>query len=139
MAIAIKSIPVLENEAALYFESKISENQANAGSIDFSKEYAIAEEILSKVNFQCLNFISNKCTFSQYNSSLISRCNDFDCSHEDLNDFFVNDTSDWHEQLLGKTYCFTLDENPETIVCAFSVSNDSIKKHLLPRARERVY
>jgi hypothetical protein len=51
MAIAIKSIPVLENEAARHFESKISENEDNAGSIDFSKEYAIAEEILSKVNF----------------------------------------------------------------------------------------
>lgn len=51
MAIAIKSIPVLENEAALNFEKKISENEANAGSIDFSEEFAIAEKILSKVNF----------------------------------------------------------------------------------------
>jgi hypothetical protein len=82
-----------------------------------------------------LTFISNKCTFSQYNSSLISRCNDFDCSHDDLNDFFINDTKDWHDQLLGKTYCFILDEEPKTIICAFSVSNDSIKKHLLPRSR----
>lgn len=51
MAIAIKSIPVLEDKAALDFEKKISDNEAKAGSIDFSEEYAIAEKILSKVNF----------------------------------------------------------------------------------------
>lgn len=82
-----------------------------------------------------MSFLSNHCSFSPYDSSVISKCNNFNCSHEDLNDFFINDASDWHQQLLGKTYCFTLDKDPQTIVCAFSVSNDSIKKNLLPRSR----
>ena len=40
-------------------------------------------------------------------------------------------------KLLGKTYCFTLDENPEIIICAFTISNDSIKTFNLPNARKK--
>ena len=38
---------------------------------------------------------------------------------------------------MGKTYCFTLDENPEIIICAFTISNDSIKTFNLPNARRK--
>jgi hypothetical protein len=38
--------------------------------------------------------------------------------------------------LLGKTYCFTLDEKSDTIVCAFTISNDSIKINLLPKPKK---
>lgn len=38
---------------------------------------------------------------------------------------------------MGKTYCFTLDENPEIIICAFTISNDSIKTFNLPNARKK--
>jgi hypothetical protein len=38
---------------------------------------------------------------------------------------------------LGKSYCFTLDENPLTIICAFTVSNDSIKTTFLPNSRKK--
>lgn len=48
MAIAIKSIPVLDKEAASDFEKKISDNSAKKDSIDFSKESIIAAEILAK-------------------------------------------------------------------------------------------
>ncbi|ANI88833.1 hypothetical protein A9P82_05740 [Arachidicoccus ginsenosidimutans] len=37
---------------------------------------------------------------------------------------------------MGKSCCFTLDEHPEIIVCAFTISNDSIKTLLLPRSRK---
>ncbi|MFT4153953.1 hypothetical protein [Parafilimonas sp.] len=40
-------------------------------------------------------------------------------------------------ELLGKSYCFTLDENPAEIICAFTVSNDSIKTFTLPNARKK--
>tara|TARA_R110000868_G_scaffold200944_2_gene448513 strand:+ start:3042 stop:3521 length:480 start_codon:yes stop_codon:yes gene_type:complete len=36
-----------------------------------------------------------------------------------------------------KHTAFTLDENPEIIVCAFTISNDSIKTFLLPNARKK--
>lgn len=84
-----------------------------------------------------MGFLLNKCTFKVYNSELINSCEPFDCDNPDLNDFFHNDSLKYHDELLGKTYCFTLDENPEIIVCAFTISNDSIKTFLLPNARKK--
>lgn len=48
MAIAIKSIPVLKDKAAVNFTSKVSENSAKKSSIDFSKQSSIASKILAK-------------------------------------------------------------------------------------------
>jgi hypothetical protein len=84
-----------------------------------------------------LGFLLNKCTFKVYDYKLLKSCQPFDCANSDLNDFFRNDALNYHEQLLGKTYCFTLDENPQVIVCAFTISNDSIKTFLLPNARKK--
>ena len=48
MAIAIKSIPVLKNKAAVHFTSKVVKNSAKKSSIDFSKQTSIAVKILAK-------------------------------------------------------------------------------------------
>jgi hypothetical protein len=84
-----------------------------------------------------LGFLLTNCTFQIYNSELIDFCQPFDCDNSDLNDFFRNDALNYQSELLGKTYCFTLDENPQIIVCAFTISNDSIKTFLLPNSRKR--
>jgi GNAT superfamily N-acetyltransferase len=84
-----------------------------------------------------LGFLLEDCTFRLYNQELISSCNPFDCDHADLNDFFTNDVDNYSAELLGKTYCFTLDSDPSTIVCAFTISNDSIKTTHLPNARKK--
>ena len=67
----------------------------------------------------------------------MNSCKPFDCGNNDLNDFFRNDSLNYHSELLGKSYCFTLDESPQIIVCAFTISNDSIKTFLLPNARKK--
>jgi hypothetical protein len=72
-----------------------------------------------------------------YDDDTICSCKNFDCGHDDLNDFFTNDSVYWSSQLLGKSYCFTLDEKPTEIVCAFTVSNDSIKTRRLPNSRKK--
>lgn len=84
-----------------------------------------------------MGFLFDKCTLQVYNEELEAFCDPFDCGNEDLNDFFQNDALNYQSELLGKTYCFTLDENPEIIVCAFTISNDSIKTFLLPNARKK--
>ena len=61
----------------------------------------------------------------------------FDCGNQDLNDFFRNDALNYTSELLGKSYCFTYDEDPTEIVCAFTISNDSIKTTNLPNARKK--
>ena len=84
-----------------------------------------------------MNFLSDKCTFTLLTKDIIEKSFDFDCEHPDLNDFFRHDCIDYSNQLLGKTYCFLLDEDPRCIVCAFTVSNDSIKTNLLPNNRKK--
>lgn len=50
MAIAIKSIPVLKDKAAVHFIEKVAENSAKKSSIDFSKQTTVASKILAKAN-----------------------------------------------------------------------------------------
>lgn len=51
----------------------------------------------------------------------------FSCDNEDLDDFFAKDSAIYGRKLLGKTYAFQLKEAPRPIVCAFTLSNDSIR------------
>jgi len=84
-----------------------------------------------------LSFLLDKCTLKVYNQDIIDSCLPFDCDNRDLNDFFIKDAIKYASQLLGKSYCFTLDESPNTIVCAFTISNDSIKVLNLPGSRRK--
>jgi hypothetical protein len=84
-----------------------------------------------------LGFLLEKCTLQVYNQDIVDSCQPFDCANQDLNDFFSNDAINYSSELLGKSYCFTLDDNPKIIVCAFTISNDSIKTTNLPNARKK--
>ncbi|MBI2257571.1 MAG: GNAT family N-acetyltransferase [Flavobacteriia bacterium] len=83
-----------------------------------------------------MSFITNNCTFRVLNKILITQCEPFACSENDLNEFFLKDCVAYSKDLFGKTYCFTLDKNPKKIVCAFTISNDSIKAKLLPKVSQ---
>lgn len=48
MAIAIKSIPVLKDEATRAFTSAVTENTSKKSSVDFSKQVSVATKILAK-------------------------------------------------------------------------------------------
>lgn len=50
MAIAIKSTPVLRDKAAKQFVSKAANNESRKGTIDFSKQVSIAQQILKKAS-----------------------------------------------------------------------------------------
>lgn len=84
-----------------------------------------------------MNFLEDKCTFSRLSKEIIDSSFSFDCEHDDLNDFFRNDSLNYEKEFLGKSYCFLLDEDPKEIVCIFTVSNDSIKVNFLPNARKK--
>jgi GNAT superfamily N-acetyltransferase len=84
-----------------------------------------------------VGFLLEKCTFRPYNQEILDSCEPFDCGNSDLNGFFSKDVIKYTSELLGKSYCFTLDENPKVIVCAFTVSNDSIKVQTLPNSRKK--
>ncbi|WP_294477822.1 hypothetical protein [uncultured Bacteroides sp.] len=74
-----------------------------------------------------MSFLFDKCTFSVLDENTIDECDSFLCGNSDLDDFFQHDAPLYSQQLLGKSYCFRLDNNMHTIVCAFTVSNDSIR------------
>lgn len=63
--------------------------------------------------------------------------NKFNCINEDLNEFFKQDAIKYSKSLLGKTYAFVLDTDKKTIVCMFTVSNDSLKADCLPNSRKK--
>jgi GNAT superfamily N-acetyltransferase len=85
-----------------------------------------------------VDFLETKCSFRSFTEKLIKSSDNFECQNDDLNDFFLNDCINYSKELLGKSYCFTLDEDETKIVCAFTISNDSIKVNTLPNSRKRV-
>lgn len=62
---------------------------------------------------------------------------EFVCGDKDIDEFFSMDCFGYAKQLLGKTYCFQLKENPHKIVCAFTLANASIRVDDLPNARKK--
>lgn len=88
------------------------------------------------------NYSLENYSFKFLSSSIISSCKPFSCgtkqNDNDLNDFFTSDYLSYEENLFGKTYCF-IDEGNNEIVCAFTVSNDSIKASFMDNSsRKRV-
>jgi hypothetical protein len=83
------------------------------------------------------SFLSENCTFSALGKLNSEYRDSFSCGHDDIDDFFKNDFQSYSEQMLGKSYCFYSDSVENQIVCAFTISNDSIKVHLLPNARKK--
>ena len=59
-----------------------------------------------------------------------SDCKTFDCSDNDLNDFFLNDSKEYLKQLLAVTYVF---EDKNNTIAFFSVLNDKISSEDVPK------
>lgn len=85
-----------------------------------------------------MGFLLDKCTFQVLNETTLKECIPFTCGNNDLDEFFSKECCLYSKQLLGKSYCFRLDSDPSIIVCAFTLSNDSIKVNMLPNARKGV-
>ena len=84
-----------------------------------------------------MGFLLDKCSFSPLDEKVIAECRPFSCGNADLDEFFQHDAPLYSKQMLGKSYCFRLDEDSSVIVCAFTLSNDSIRVDMLPNSREK--
>ena len=82
-----------------------------------------------------MSFLIEHCTFFELTEDVLATCQPFSCGNADLDDFFLNDATRYAHFLMGKTYCFRLNSYPSKIVCALTVSNDSIRIYDLPRGR----
>ena len=68
-----------------------------------------------------------ECDIIRATPERLKQCKPFSCNDEDLDEFFAKDCLVNQRKLLGKTYLFCLKNSPDTIVTAFSLSNDSIR------------
>jgi GNAT superfamily N-acetyltransferase len=80
-----------------------------------------------------MGFLQDKCSVSSHNGEMMK----FSCGDKDLDDFFLYDAIKYERQMLGKSYCFSLDSDSSVIVCAFTLSNSSIDARNLPNTRKR--
>ena len=69
----------------------------------------------------------NRCDLVRASEKKLAECKTFSCGEGDIDEFFANDCLVNQRKLLGKTYLFCLKSQPDTIVTAFSLSNDSIR------------
>ena len=77
------------------------------------------------------------CSHRLLTRDLLATCKPFHCGDSDLDEFFTEDAPKYHDAKLGKSYCFVLDEDPSVIVCAYTLSNDSVHVRELPSARKK--
>jgi GNAT superfamily N-acetyltransferase len=78
--------------------------------------------------------LQNECEFIPLspNALLVN----FDCGDTDINEFFNIDAIKYQEQMLGQTYFFR-HKDTSKVVCAFSLSPDSLNTATLPNNRRR--
>lgn len=68
-----------------------------------------------------------ECDIVRATPERLAQCKPFSCDDDDLDEFFAKDCLVNQRRLLGKTCLFVLKSQPDTIVTAFSLSNDSIR------------
>ena len=84
-----------------------------------------------------MGFLLNHTTFQVLSRDVIDSCEPFTCGKADLDDFFLRDAVLYSESLLGKSYCYLSRKAQTEIVCAFTVSNDSLRVDMLPNSRKK--
>ncbi len=82
-----------------------------------------------------MSYLADNCSLYELKSPV--ELVGFSCGDKDLDDFFTNDCFNYAEQLLGKSYCYKLDNDISRVVCAFTLSNASIRVDDLPNARRK--
>ena len=83
-----------------------------------------------------MGFLQDNCFFCPYTPGTASTCDSFACGSDDMDDFFRSDAFEYAAFKMGRSYCFRMTDHPETIVCVFTISNDSIRIYDLPRSRK---
>lgn len=83
-----------------------------------------------------MSFIKDKCSLCAVTES--KEMVGFSCGDSDLDEFFTNDCFAYTKELLGKTYCYRLNEDSRKIVCAFTLANAGVRVSDLPNARKKM-
>lgn len=71
--------------------------------------------------------IYEDCRFAKVTHGLISNCKPFSCGDSDLDDFFFSDALAYEKDLMGKTYCWVLNEDVSHVVGFVTLANAGIQ------------
>ena len=82
-----------------------------------------------------MSFLKEHCSLFSVNEP--NELEGFNCGDLDIDEFFANDCFGFTKQLLGKTYCYRLNEEPTKVVCAFTLANAGVGVSDLPNARRK--
>ncbi|MDE6299367.1 MAG: GNAT family N-acetyltransferase [Muribaculaceae bacterium] len=82
-----------------------------------------------------MSFLEEKCSLFPLTSP--EEIDGFSCGDSDLDEFFTRDCFAYAKELLGKTYCYKLDEDTHKVVCAFTLANAGVRVSDLPNARKK--
>lgn len=83
--------------------------------------------------------LEEDCVMVKLDRDILTYCQKFECGNVDLDEFFNKDAVLYDRELLGKTYCWIMRDNPTIILAAFTLANDSIKTHGLSNSiRNRI-
>lgn len=82
-----------------------------------------------------MSFLEDKC--SLFPLAKPEEIVGFSCGDSDLDEFFTRDCFAYAKELLGKTYCYKLDEDSHKVVCAFTLANAGVRVSDLPNARKK--
>jgi GNAT superfamily N-acetyltransferase len=80
-------------------------------------------------------FLEDNCILDILTDDILNGCHPFVCGDDDMDEFFQKDALDYTRYKMGKSYCFRMKDEMETIVACFTVSNDSIRIYDLPSSR----
>jgi len=80
-------------------------------------------------------FLEENCVLNILTDGILSECHPFVCGDDDMDEFFQKDALDYTRYCMGKSYCFRMKDDSQTIVACFTVSNDSIRIYDLPSSR----
>ncbi|MBP3246362.1 MAG: GNAT family N-acetyltransferase [Prevotella sp.] len=80
-------------------------------------------------------FLEDNCILDILTDDILNGCHPFVCGDDDMDEFFQKDALDYTRYKMGKSYCFRMNDDMETIVACFTVSNDSIRIYDLPSSR----
>lgn len=71
--------------------------------------------------------LTEDCTLIRVDVDLLTHCKPFSCGAEDLDEFLLNDALLYEKGLMGKTYCWLLNEDNRQIVGFVTLANAGIQ------------
>lgn len=71
--------------------------------------------------------LTDDCKLIRVDAELLAHCQAFSCGAEDLDDFLLNDALLYDKGLMGKTYCWLLNDDNSKIVGFVTLANAGIQ------------